>query len=269
MGVPLIRGRFFDENDRKDSRRVILINDVMARRYWPEGDDPVGQRISFSRTPAQGDWLTVAGVVGDVKDRPESAGAEPAFWWPVTQQPFAFHNMCLVLRSPGDPAPLAAQLRAEVQRLNPGLAVADVRLLDDVADASMATPRVTLFLVGLFAALAVTLAAIGIFGVISYAVTQRTSEFGLRLALGASPGDVLVLVMRQGMGLAIAGVLAGVAGSLVLARLLQTLLYEVSATDPLTFATVPLIAIGVAAIACFIPARRATRADPATALRAE
>ena len=213
--------------------------------------------------------MTIVGIVGDVKDRPNSSEAEPAFWWPTGQLPWSFRTMSLVIRATSAPAPLAGELRGAIRSLNPSLAVAEVRSLDDVAGASLATPRITLFLVGLFATLAVTLAAIGIFGVISYAVSQRTQEFGLRMALGAEPRDVLVLVMGHGMRLALAGVAVGMGAAFVMARLLSALLYQVKTSDPITFAVVPLIAISAAALACYLPARRATRADPAAALRAE
>jgi ABC-type antimicrobial peptide transport system permease subunit len=164
---------------------------------------------------------------------------------------------------------LVNQLRLAVRQLNPALAVANIRLMDQIADASVATPRFGLFLVGLFAALALTLAAIGIYGVISYSVSQRTHEFGMRIALGAESWDVLRLVLAQGLKLAILGVALGVVCALALARILANLLYEVSAADPITFATVSLGAIAIAVLACYVPARRATEADPMVALRCE
>jgi predicted permease len=267
LGIPLIRGRFFTERDSKASPQVLIINANMARRYWPHGD-ALGKRITFSDTPKEKDWITIVGIVGDVKDAPNSKGAENAFWWPfLQQQPSS--DLSVVIRSTSDPMLLVNQLRLAVRQLNPALAVANIRLMDQIADASVATPRFGLFLVGLFAALALTLAAIGIYGVISYSVSQRTHEFGMRIALGAESWDVLRLVLAQGFKLAILGVALGVICALALARILGDLLYEVSTADPITFATVSLGAIAIAVLACYVPARRATEADPMVALRCE
>jgi len=164
---------------------------------------------------------------------------------------------------------LADELRQAVRQMDSSLAVADLRAMSQIADANVATPRFTLFLVALFAGLALTLAAIGIYGVISYSVSQRTHEFGLRMALGAKPWDVQSLVLRQGARLALLGVAVGLAGALALGRVLWSLLYEVSAADPATFGSVTLIAIAIVLVACYVPARRATRVDPMTALRTE
>jgi predicted permease len=267
---PLVSGRFFDERDRsgKGSRSVLIVNQAMARRYW-NGANPVGRRVAFTDTPKEEDWFTVVGVVGDVKDRPDSRAAEPAFWWPLFQMPVNTFNMALAVRGTGDASLLAGALRSEVHRIDPGLAVAAVRSMDRVADGSYSTPRFALFLVGLFAALALALAATGIYGVISYSVNQRMHEFGMRMALGARPGDVIGLVLRQGTRLAVAGIVIGLAGALALAQLLGSLLYEVSKTDPLTFAAVAVVAIAAATVACYLPARRATAADPMQALRSE
>lgn len=267
LGIPLIRGRFFTERDNKDALQVLIVNASMARRYWPH-EDALGKRITFSDTPKEKDWMTIVGIVGDVKDAPNSKGAENAFWWPFLQaQPSS--DLSLVVRGNSDPALLVNELRVAVRRLNPALAVADIRFTDQIANASVATPRFGLFLVGLFAALAMTLAAIGIYGVISYSVSQRTHEFGMRIALGAQSWDVLRLVLVQGVTLAILGVGIGVVCALALARILGTLLYEVSAADPITFAAVSLGAISIAVLACYLPARRATEADPMVALRCE
>jgi ABC-type antimicrobial peptide transport system permease subunit len=212
----------------------------------------------------------VIGIVGDVKDKPNSAGAEPAFWWPNLQQPFPLGNdMSLVVRANSDPRLLADEVREQVKRLNPALAVADVQLMDQITQESVATPRFAFALVGLFAALAILLAAIGIYGVISYSVSQRTSEFGLRVALGAQRVDVLRLVLTHAAALVLAGTALGVVFALVLARVLKSLIYDVSPADPLTFASVGLMVIVIAVLACYIPARKATKADPMIALRAE
>jgi ABC-type antimicrobial peptide transport system permease subunit len=213
--------------------------------------------------------MTVVGVIGDVKDRPNSAAAEPGLWWPVQQQPFGFPEMSMAVSATADPGPLAGQVRDVVRELDPNLAVADIRMMDQIADKSFSTARFSVFLVGLFAALAVTLAGIGIYGVISYSVSQRTHEFGLRMALGASSGDVVRQVMGQGVKLAFAGIALGIVCGLALGRVLWSLLYQVSASDPATFGGVALAAAAVAAVACYVPARRATAADPMTSLRAD
>jgi predicted permease len=268
VGIPLIRGRFFAAGDTMKAPLVMIINASMARRYWPN-EDAVGKRIAFDDHPKEADWMTIAGIVGDVKDKPDSPEAENAFWWTVDQSPVFVNQMAVVVRGSSDPSLLANDLRQAVRQLDPTLAVANIRPMDDIADANVSTPRFALFLVALFASLALTLAAIGIYGVISYAVSQRTHEFGLRIALGAQPGDVERLVLRQGVKLAIVGVALGLVGALALGRVLWSLLYQVSSADPATFAFVSALAVAVAVLACYLPARRATAADPANALRSE
>jgi predicted permease len=268
LGTPLVHGRFFTQGDNRDAPAVLIINQAMAHRYWP-GQDPIGWRITFDDAPKEKDWITIVGVVADVKDKPNSTAAEPAFWWPMLQLPWRFPNQFVVLRSSSDPALLANQLRLAVRQLDPSLAVADLRLMDRVADDAFSTPRFALFLVGLFAALAFMLAAIGIYGVISYSVSQRMHEFGMRMALGAGPREVVRLVMAHGLRLVVAGLALGLVCALALARILGNLLYEVSGADPLTFTAVSLLAVVTAALACYLPALRAARADPMIALRAE
>jgi len=267
LGVPLLRGRYFTAADKDGAPKVIVVNQALAQRYWP-GEDPVGQRIDFGFTDKT-DWTTIVGIVGDVKDQPNSLAAEPAFWWPSTQIPFGFTKMQILLRAIADPKPLANQLRGAVRALDPGLAVADVRLLDDVAGSAFSTPRFALFLVGLFAALALALAATGIYGVIAYTVSQRMHEFGMRIALGAGRGDVLRLVLGQGVKLAAIGTAVGLVGGAALSQLLGNLLYGVKRVDPATFAAVAAVALTVAVVACYVPALRATGADPMQSLRSE
>ncbi len=268
VGIPLVHGRFFNERDTKDTPRVLLVNDVMAQRYWP-GEDAVGKRITFDDKPKESDWFRVVGVVGDVKDTPESKGAEPAFWWPVLQQPFPFANMTIVLRANSAPQLLTEALRINVRELDPSLAVAHVRLLDRIAEEQFSTPRFALFLIGLFGALALLLAAIGIYGVISYSVSQRMHEFGMRVVLGASSRNLIKMVMQQGVLLTVIGVAIGLGCALAFAGVIDSLLYGVSARDPLTLICVGAMAVGVAMLASLPSARRATGADPMTTLRAE
>ncbi len=266
MGIPLRRGRFFTGRDDKDAPRVVVVNQAMAERYWP-GEDALEKRISFDDKPAEKDWLRIVGVVGDVKDRAESSTAQPAFWWPLAQVPF--RDVSVALRSNSDPAVLANQLRLTVRSLDPGLAIADLRLMNRIADAAVASQRFTLFLVGLFAVLALLLATIGIYGVISYSVNLRMGEFGLRMALGARSWDLMRLILGQGLTLSVAGAAVGLLCAAGLTRLLGSLLYGVGGRDPLTFAGVAALALGTTAFACYLPARRAADADPMRSLRAE
>lgn len=264
LANPLVLGRFFKESNDHDAPKVLIVNQTMAKRYWPN-QDAVGRRITFEDAPKEKDWRTVVGVVGDVKDTPSSASAEPAFWLPHLQ---ASHlDMSLVVRISSDPALVADAMRDQVKRLDLSLAVADVRLMDRIADASIATPRFAFFLVALFAGLAIVLAAIGTYGVISYSVSQRIPEFGLRMALGAPRRELMRLVLAQAARLAVGGSALGVIAAL--SRVLRSLIYNVSPADPPTFIGVGLGVFAVALLACYVPARRATRASPMTALRAE
>lgn len=264
MGIPLVRGRFFNEGDKKDAPYALIINQAMAARYWPN-EDVIGKRLTFADTPKEKDWFTIVGVVGDVKDKPNSPSAEPAFWWPHLQQPSP--DMLVVIRSNSDPRMLADALRDQVKKLDPSLALGDVRLMDQVADEGIATPRIAFFLVGLFAGLAIVLAGIGTYGVISYSVSQRIPEFGLRLALGAPPGNVLRMVLAQAVRLAVGGAMIGLVIALTVARVLRSLIYNVSPADPMTFISVAILVIAIAMLACYLPALRAARANPMVALR--
>jgi len=268
LGIPLLAGRFFTEADRdlKGVPNVIIVNRALAERYWGQ-EDVVGRRISFEDTPKESDWFRIVGVVGDVKDQPNSPAASPGFWWPELQA--SNSDMSVIVRTAKDPQLAVDALRNEVHRLDPSLAVADVQVMDQIASSAVAAPRFAFVLVGVFAGLAILLAAIGTYGVIAYSVAQRTAEFGLRMALGAQQGDVLRMVLSQASRLAIAGTLLGIAASLLMARALRSLIFQVSPTDPSTIVSVGLIVILVALLACYIPARRATAADPMNALRAE
>ena len=267
MEIPLLEGRFFTEGDRHEARNVMIVNRALAQRYWPN-EDVVGKRITFADEPKKdSDWMTIVGVVGDVKDQPNSPGAEPAFWWAELQE--GQPDMSIVIRTRSDARQVADSLRAAVHKLDPALAVADVKLMNQVADASISTPRFTFVMVSLFAGLAILLAGIGAYGVIAYTVAQRTQEFGLRVALGAQHGDLLRMVLLQSARLVVPGMIVGLALALSMGRVMQALLYGVSAADPLILASVAFVVLVVALIASYVPARRAANADPMTALRAE
>jgi ABC-type antimicrobial peptide transport system permease subunit len=247
---------------------VIVINESMATHYWP-GEDAIGKRISFSDKPTEKDWFRIVGVVGDVKDQPNSGAAKAAFWWPLAQMPFDNTDMSVAVRSNSDPAAMATQLRLALRQLDPGLAIADLRLMNQIADASVSSQRFTLFLIGLFAILALVLATIGMYGVISYSVSRRMPEFGMRIALGARPWDLLRLIVGQGLTLSLLGAAIGLLCAAAFTRLLGSLLYGVSAIDPVTFAAVALLALATTTLACYFPGSRATKADPMTSLRSE
>ncbi len=268
LGIPILRGRAFDEHDKADSRSVMIINQAMAG-FWHHGD-ALGGKLAFSDHPKEKDWLTIVGIAADVKDTPKDAGAQPGFWWPMLQEPFPLAaSSSIAIRSNLDPKLVADRLRAAVREQDPMLAVSDVRTMEQVAAGSYATSRFALFLIALFAVLALSLAAIGTYGVIAYSVNQRIHEFGVRMALGASPWGVMRGVLANGMKLAIAGTALGVVMGLTFSRLLGNMLYDVSLMDPVAITATCAIAIAVAAIACYVPAMRATRADPMSALRAE
>lgn len=265
LGVPLLEGRFFRDSDAH-SAPVVIINSALAKKYWP-GEDALGKRVAFEDHPQAKDWLTVVGIVGDVKDAPTSVAAEPGFWWSHEGAPF--RDMAVVVRYDGDPGVMAAALRSEVRRLNPGLAVANVQQMDQIVEASVAAPRMEFILVGLFGGLAIVMAGIGIYGVVAYAVSQRTVEFGVRMALGAQRRDVLRLVLAQVAGLVVGGTILGLLLAVLLGRTLKSLIYGVSPADPATLATAGGLVVVVAILACLAPAHRATGVDPMITLRYE
>jgi predicted permease len=268
LGESLVRGRMFDEHDKASAPGVLMINEAMAR-YWKHGD-ALGGKISFDDHPKEKDWLTVIGIIGDIKDTPKNAGAEPAYWWPMEQEPWPLAaNSSVAIRSYEDPKLVADRLRGIVRQLDGTLAVADIRTMEKVANEPYATPRFALVLIAVFAVLALALAAIGTYGVIAYSVNQRIPEFGVRMALGARPSDVMHNVLANGMKLALAGTALGVMLGLMLARFLGTLLYGVKAADPLAIGISSVVAIAMTALACYLPALRATRIDPVSALRAD
>ncbi|HET9986740.1 MAG TPA: ABC transporter permease [Longimicrobiales bacterium] len=268
MGTALVEGRAFTDDDREGTPPVVVVNRALARRFFP-GQAAVGQRIKLTDEPADtsAPWMTIVGVVADTRPERLDKAPEPALFIPHRQNPWPM--MSLVLRAHAAPGAVLAAVRREVAALDPNLPVDRVQRLSDVVARSVAEPRFRSLLLGLFAALALVLAAVGIYGVISFTVAQRTREVGVRMALGASPRAVVALFVRRGLRPVILGLLAGTAASLALARVLRGLLFGVEATDPVTFLGVVVVLGAVALAACYIPARRATRVQPAAALNSD
>ena len=274
LGIPLFKGRSFTLEDRIDAPPVAIVSETAARQFWP-GQDPIGKRIRWGvYTP----WQTIVGIVGDVNDEPLGQPVQLHVYRPYLQMADLFfedsrfgevRSMNLAVRSQTDPASLTSAVIGQIHSLDPDLAVAHIRTMAQVISSSVAGPRFNTLLLGVFAGLALCLAAIGIYGVTAYAITQQTHEIGIRLALGAQPRNVLHLVLQQGVRLAGVGAMFGLAAALVLTRLMASLLYEVSATDPVTFSCVVILLLAIALLACYVPARRAMRVDPMVALRYE
>jgi putative ABC transport system permease protein len=266
LGVPLLAGRMFDQHDTVDSQGVVIICKSMADRMFA-GRDPVGRRIRY--TGAQVPPDLIIGVVGDIKITGLDEAVKPVLYFPFRQNPSPAAS--LVTRTNGDPAALGAALRNEIRNVEPDAAILNVRTVDEMIAQTPASfmRRFPALLISIFAGVALLLASIGIYGVISYSVRQQTHYIGVRMALGASPADILKMVLKQGMLLALLGVVIGVLAALALMRLLRTLLFEVSTTDIATFAVVTGVLFVVALLACYLPARRATKVDPLVALRYE
>jgi putative ABC transport system permease protein len=261
LRIPLLRGRNFTEQEAHQSARVVVISDLLATAVFPN-EDPLGKWLvmAFDDTPFE-----IIGIVGDIRHRAMESDPLPAMYLPTIQTPW----MNLVIRTQGDPASLSAAVRREVQAIDPDHPVAAVRTMDEWVDMSVAASRYRTALLGLLALVALVLASTGIYGVMSYSVTQRTHEIGVRMALGARRFDVLKLVVRQGMTLVVIGVALGLGGAFALTRVMASLLFGVTAKDPITFTVVGLLLATVAFVACYIPARRATKVDPLVALRYE
>ena len=281
LGVSLLRGRDFTEADQLHAPRVRIINETFARRYFPN-EDPIGKRLATPdrdnpRQPAgrapwdppdwPGPWCEIVGVVSDIKNFSLNPDPVPQTFTPYWQSPI--YDPVIVIRTTGDPAALAAVVRSEIKAVSANLPIPVIRTMDQVIAETIRQPRFHSYLLGLFAALALLLAAVGLYGLLAYSVSQRTQEIGIRMALGAQKRDVLSLVIGQGFKLALVGTITGVAAALVLTRLMRTLLYEVEPTDPLTFIGVSLLLLAVGLLACWFPARRAAKVHPMVALRYE
>ena len=266
MGIPLLSGRLFDRRDILSSHRVTIISKTMARLYFPN-QDPLGKQLRFSFPPDSGAAREIVGIVGDVRDIALGQDPGPMMYVPYAQAPFWGANV--VVKSALSPSSVAAAIRQEVQKIDKDLPVTEVAMMPDIIETSVAQPRFRTFLLGLFAAMALVLAATGIFGVISYSVSYRTNEIGIRVALGASRGSILRMVLRETLVLTFAGMALGIPCALAASRLLGHMLFGVSVNDPATLASVTFALAAVATLAGYVPARRAMSVDPMVALRYE
>jgi putative ABC transport system permease protein len=269
MNIPLVSGRLLSEQDSDKSPVAVIVNETLARRYFPD-EDPIGKRVNLGN-PQTSPWRTIVGVVRDT--RQSEINKEPYSQMYGVHMQVPRRAMSLLVRTNNNPLDLVAAIRSQVTEMDASLPLYNIRTMEQILADSIATPRFNMLLMGIFAVVALMLAAIGIYGVMSYAVAQRTHEIGVRMALGASSGDVLKMIVRQGMTLTLIGVVAGLGMAMGLAwsisTLLSELLYDVGGTDPVTFAAIAIILSAVALVACLVPARRATRVDPMVALRYE
>ena len=268
MGIPVTHGRAFTDRDSEGAPGVLLVNQALADRDFP-GESAVGKRVSFGR-PSNNEqpvWFEIVGITADVRSLELREEPKPEVYFSARQNPFI--NMSLVIRSTVEPTTLAASVRQVVSEVNKSVPVADIQTMEHIVSESVTQPRFNLFLLGLFSFIALLLSAAGIYGVTAYTVVQRTHELGIRLALGAQVGDVLKMILGQGMAVIGVGLVLGLVSAFALMRLLRSLLFGVGENDPLTFAAITLVLLLVALLACYIPARRATKVDPLIALRYE
>lgn len=266
MNIRLIRGRFFDDRDSESAAPVAIIDETMAKTYWP-GEDPIGKRVRRGGAQSQRPWMTIVGVVGHVRYRTLEAQSRVQLYWPYSQNPWPY--MSLAVRTSQDPLSLASSIQKAVLAVDPDQPVAMVRTMEQLLAESIARRKFSMFLLAIFAAIALLLAAVGIYGVISYAATQRAHEMGIRMALGSSRFNILRLILSQTLSLAVAGVLLGLGGSLAMTRVIAGLLFNVQPTDPFTFACVSGFLMLVALLAGLVPAGRAAGVDPMVTLRNE
>jgi putative ABC transport system permease protein len=263
MGIPLLKGRLLDERDVKQSR-VLLINETMARRYFPN-QEPVGKQLEVMWDGSGPD--EIVGIVGDIREGALEKEPEPAIYWTHARE--SYSGMALVVRTAGDATRFRTAIQKEIRAIDPEQPIADVRTMKEVIARSIARPRFNTLLLTIFAGVALILASVGLYGVMNYSATQRTHEVGIRMALGATRTDIMRLVVGNGMLLTLIGIAIGVAASLLLTRVMASLLFGVTATDVPTFLGVSAVLAAVALVANYIPARRATRVDPVIALRYE
>ncbi len=265
MGVRLVEGRFFDARDAEGATPTVIINQTMARTYYGN-ESPIGRRV---RPVFRDPWRTIVGVVADVRNAGLDASVGTELFFPYRQQGYTTRTAYVVVRTAGDPRSLISAVRSVIREVDPSLPVAQIKTMDDVMDSVRSRPRFLTTLLGFFSATALVLAAVGLYGVIAYSVARRTTEFGIRMAMGAGAGDVMSLVLGQGLRLSLIGVAAGAAGAIGLTRLIRGLLFGINSFDPLTFVAMAAVLIAVTVLACLIPARRATKVDPLVSLRYE
>ncbi|HEY9227626.1 MAG TPA: FtsX-like permease family protein, partial [Gemmatimonadaceae bacterium] len=263
LGIPLLYGRDFTPADDTLGLPVAIINESLAKRYW-NGADAIGKRI---RTTGDTTWLTIVGIVGDVRDQDAATPPMPQMYVSIPQA--GGTQLSLAIKTSGEIGTVLPALRRAISSIEPSIPLDGVRPLTTVVDRSLDTRRLTKILLGAFALLAVTLAGVGVYGVMSLSVANRTREFGVRLAVGAAPQTLVRLVLREGAMLAMAGVVIGIGGALIVTRWISSLLYEVSPTDPLVFASLPLLLAAIAVASCLVPARRAAKSDPLAVLRSD
>lgn len=266
MSIPILKGRSFTEHDRDNTPNVIIVNEALASRFWPNGD-AIGKRLGFEEDPGKQVWREIVGVVGNVRHKALEIEVMPETYFPYQQYPSNF--MSLVVHTASDPVSMVPAIRNQVLSVDKDQPVSDIMTMEQRLAKSVASSRFVMLLLGAFSVLALGLAAVGIYGVMAYLVTQRTQEIGVRMALGAQKRDVLKLVVAKGMALAIIGTAIGLVASLVLTRLMRSLLFGVTPTDWFTFVIASMLLLTVALLACYIPARRATKLDPLIALRYE
>jgi putative ABC transport system permease protein len=266
MGIPQLAGRDITPHDNADAPLVAVVSEGLVRRYLP-GEDPLGKRLLVSVGRAEGMAVEIVGVAGDIKLASLDAETRPVVYIPLPQ--LSIGLMTFVVRAGVDPASLAPSVNAAVHAIDPELPVADVRTMEDVVDATLARPRTVSVLLSAFALMALVLAGVGVYGVMAYSVSQRTQEFGVRMALGATAQSVFRMVIGQAMRLVVVGVVAGLIAAGALTRMLDTLLFQTTALDPLTYAATAVMLMLVAVFAAYVPARRGTRIAPTDALRAE
>jgi putative ABC transport system permease protein len=268
LGASILKGRDFTERDTKQSPPVIIVNQAFARKFFPN-EDPVGNRIrpGISTDTDEPSMREIVGVVSDVRNRNLSSELRAGYFVPMEQIPF--NEMTVIARTTGDPHSLITAVQKEVHAMDPDVPVFDIKTMDEYISATVAAPRFNTTLLVIFAVVALVLTIVGLYGVMSYAVVQRTNEIGIRMALGAQTRDVLRLIVGQGFKLVLLGLAIGLAGAFALMRVIASLLFGVTAKDPATFAAVAVLLTLVALLACYVPARRATRLDPLRALHYE